>query len=154
VIPIIWSLFIYKNYEEKGKAFDIVVVQPNIDPYNEKFGGMSMEDQLAKMLELSKSKVDKNTRFLLFPETALPEGMYEDELDSSTSFFDDQKFQEPYPDLKIITGASTYKMFKPGEPLSATARKYGNHQGVFYDAYNTALYIDSSKKFRYIINQN
>jgi len=148
VIPIIWSLFIYKNYEEKGKAFDIVVVQPNIDPYNEKFGGMSMEDQLAKMLELSKSKVDKNTRFLLFPETALPEGMYEDELDSSTSFLMIRKFQEPYPDLKIITGASTYKMFKPGEPLSATARKYGNHQGVFYDAYNTALYIDSSKKIQ------
>ena len=37
LLPAAISLIIYSIYEEKGKAIKIAVVQPNIDPYNEKF---------------------------------------------------------------------------------------------------------------------
>ena len=43
IIPIIISLFIYYYHEDKGKLVNVAIVQPNIDPYNEKFGGLTSE---------------------------------------------------------------------------------------------------------------
>ncbi len=39
--------------------------------------------------------------------------------------------------------ASTYKAFKDGEKITSTAR-YNKHYDFYYDAYNTALFIDTS----------
>ncbi|MGE3823167.1 MAG: hypothetical protein AB7G44_03010 [Bacteroidia bacterium] len=57
-IPIIISIAIYHTYTETPNPVNIVVVQPNIDPYNEKFDGMTASDQLEKMLSLANQKVD------------------------------------------------------------------------------------------------
>ena len=50
---------------------------------------------------------------------------------------------EEYPQLKIIVGASTYKLFEDGEVLSETVR-YHKGANRYYDAYNTALQLDTS----------
>lgn len=121
----------------------IVIVQPNIDPYNEKFSG-SYEQQLQKMLELAAEKVDSATEYLVLPETALIEDIWEDEIEQTSSVTTIKKFLSNFPKLKIIIGASTAKEFKPGEKLSATARKFVNSE-AYYDAYNTAFQIDNSK---------
>ena len=36
--PIKISLFIYQNEEKQEKHLDITIIQPNIDPYNKKYG--------------------------------------------------------------------------------------------------------------------
>jgi apolipoprotein N-acyltransferase len=52
LLPILLSTFIYVNYEERVNPANVVVVQPNIDPY-EKFGSLSSEDQVEKLIKLS-----------------------------------------------------------------------------------------------------
>jgi len=141
--PILISKIIYASYSEEGKAVEIVVVQPNIDPWNEKFSTMSMDQQLSKMIKIGKEKLSPSTSFLVFPETALPEGMWEDEIVLSDSYKSLKELISTHPNLKIIIGASTYKLYKPNEKLSETARKYPNNMG-WYDAYNAALFVDSS----------
>ncbi|MFH1004536.1 MAG: apolipoprotein N-acyltransferase, partial [Bacteroidota bacterium] len=42
-LPIIISYIIYYSYEEKNNPVKVVAVQPNIDPYSEKFSGMNFE---------------------------------------------------------------------------------------------------------------
>jgi apolipoprotein N-acyltransferase len=37
LVPVILSLYVYFNYEENGKPTEIVVVQPNMDPWSEQF---------------------------------------------------------------------------------------------------------------------
>ncbi|MCR6721314.1 MAG: hypothetical protein NVV59_13750 [Chitinophagaceae bacterium] len=59
-----------------SKAFaeadrNIVVVQPNIDPYTEKFTG-SVESQIEKLITLSERSINRNTRLVIWPETAIP----------------------------------------------------------------------------------
>ena len=54
-----------------------------------------------------------------------------------------RNLQEEFPNLNILVGASTYKLFKEGEELSETAREIRN-QNVFYDAYNSAIFIPDS----------
>ena len=42
-----------------------MVVQPNIDPYGEKFGGVTADEQLEKLLALANEKVDSTTDYLI-----------------------------------------------------------------------------------------
>lgn len=159
LLPIGISLFMYHTEQSRNAEqvtpelkhysgrVNVVVVQPNIDPYSEKFYGMNFEEQLDKMLGLAKQKVDSTTDYLVFPETALTENMWEDELQQASSVQILKDFLRDYPKLKIITGASTYYMYQGNEKLSATARKHGNSNNYF-DAYNTALQIDNSGKIQ------
>jgi apolipoprotein N-acyltransferase len=147
LIPIIISVIIYYTYEEKGKPANVIVVQPNIDPYNEKFGGMSSEQQLAKLLKLARLKTNKNTNLLIAPETAIPEGVWENELEESKSIDSLKLFVKKFPDLNILMGMASYKMFEKGEAVSVTARQYPGDDN-WYDAYNAAIFLDTSKDIR------
>ncbi len=144
-IPIIFSIIVYHAYTEKKNGVNIVVVQPNIDPYNEKFSGNNLE-QLQKMLDLASQKVDSTTDYLIFPETALQEGICENALDSSRSLRMLQSFRSDYPRLKIITGISSFKKFPPDHKPSETA-KWGTDSSYYYDIYNAAVQIDEQNKF-------
>jgi apolipoprotein N-acyltransferase len=147
VLPFLLSVLVSSMYEEKkGKEQNVVVVQPNIDPYNEKFSGDYLA-QLKKMLELAFQKTDHQTDYLLFPETALTEDIWENNLENSQSIRLLQEVIRQYPKLKIIVGASTYRSFQPWEQPSATARMFTDSEG-FYDAFNTALQLDSTGRIQ------
>jgi apolipoprotein N-acyltransferase len=144
ILPITVSLIRYHTYIEKSDPFEFVVVQPNIDPYDEKFNGMTEEEQLQKMLLQAKQKLDTNTDFLLFPETALPSGLEENEAEESPSIDTLKKLFETFPKLNMVMGASTIKQFMPGEKLSPTARR--SPYGDYYDVCNTAIFLQKDKK--------
>ena len=52
LFPIGYSLIRFSSYQEKNDPKEIVVIQPNIDPYGAKFGGMEMERQMEILLHL------------------------------------------------------------------------------------------------------
>jgi apolipoprotein N-acyltransferase len=120
----------------------VVIVQPNIDPYNEKFSG-SYEEQLNKMLTLAEQKVNSSTQYLIFPETALTEEMWEEQFGESSSIITIRKFLKKYPDLKIVIGASTNKVYYPGTEIPVSARKF-SQEDAYYDSFNTALQLDNT----------
>ena len=142
-IPVFISLTIYHTYEEKGKPIEIIVVQPNIDPYNEKFGGMSPKEQLEKFTSLAEKKITVNTKYVIGPETALPQGLWEESLTEQQEFRYLVSFAKAFPQITIVTGLSSYREFLPGQPLTPTARKFKNEPG-YYESYNTAIHFDSS----------
>lgn len=144
IVPVILSGNIYNNYVEKADAVNVVVVQPNIDPYSEKFSG-SYSEQLQKMFALAETALKPSTDYLVFPETALTENLWENTPEDSYTVGAIRIFLAKYPGLTIITGASTYKVYYPGESLPATARKFRD-EDAYYDAFNTALQFDSTGK--------
>src|SRR3546814_10174122 len=70
-LPMLLSLVIYFTYEEKGSPVHVVVVQPNMDPYGEKYDGLSEQDQLRQLITLSDSLGQPNTEYFIWPETAI-----------------------------------------------------------------------------------
>ncbi|MCC6690794.1 MAG: apolipoprotein N-acyltransferase [Bacteroidia bacterium] len=147
MVPIGISRLLYASSADVGeKKINVVVVQPNIDPYGEKFSGNYME-QLQKMLDLGRSKVDSTTDYLVFPETALTEDIWENNLQQVSSITELQKFLKQYPRLSIITGASTSKVYKNGEPRSETAHQFKDGED-YYDNFNTALELDNNGKIQ------
>jgi len=142
-IPVFWSLNRYDNEKETGETVEFVLLQPNVDPFTEKFSGLSPEQQLARLLNLSDLLISPQTNFVIGPETCLPE-ISEDDIGTTNPFI--KPFMQrarQNRNLKFILGAMTKKNVPPGNPLPDAARfdEAGNR---WYVLYNSALQIDSS----------
>lgn len=139
LIPVLISLKIRSEYRESTRPVEVVVVQPNIDPYNEKFSGNS-DEQLFRMLAMADAKTTATTSVVVCPETALPDGIWSEELYSHHQIGAIRDFLSERPSTRFLAGLSYYRYFMPGETLSETARPFRNGQ-AHYDAYNAAMQI-------------
>jgi apolipoprotein N-acyltransferase len=139
-----YSLYTYNNYEETGEDIEVVVVQPNIDPYEEKFEGsekfIPYEEQLSRLIALSEKKITKETKYVAWPETALPYGYFEDDIISYPVIRELQNFTRKYPNISLITGLDTYKIYQT--QATPSARFHGNG---YVDAFNSALQINEKE---------
>lgn len=145
-IPTVFSLLMYYNFDSRQDpttSINVVVVQPNIDPYR-KFSS-DFREQLQQMTDLAVAKTDTSTDYLVMPETALIEDIWENEMQYSYSIRRLIELSKRMNGVKIITGASTARFYAENETLSATARKLKMQPG-YYDNYNTAVYLDSTGK--------
>ncbi len=144
IIPIIFSIIIYTRYTETENPIQIVVVQPNIDPYKEKFGGMSEEEQMDRILSLAREKITPQTKYVLAPETAIPRSSDEKLIEKNYGIVEIRKFLKEFPHVKFITGITSRIEYgiRNSKP-TPTARSFGNPT-QYYDAYNTALLIDNT----------
>jgi apolipoprotein N-acyltransferase len=138
-----YSYVVYATYQDKGNAIEVVVVQPNIDPYNEKFSGLSDRQQLERFLNLATKKVTPNTKLIVGPETAITEYMWENNLSTQMSSQLIYNYLQDKPNTAILIGASTRKIYTVGEEISHTARRFRD-TAIYYDRYNTGLLYDTS----------
>lgn len=143
-IPVSVSLVKYFTYKEAGEPVKVTVVQPNIDPYFEKYL-MEQQYQTKILMDLA-AVAPSDVDFIVFPETAVHEDVWENNIRDNHIVRDFRGLlYEKYPGAQMIMGASTKKYFVPGEKISPTARKAGSAANpVWYDAYNTAFTIDTS----------
>lgn len=145
VIPIILSyciVFLSEYPPRESMSYKTVIVQPNVDPYNEKFY-FEPEVQLQNLLKQIDGKLDSTVDFLVLPETYLTEDYVEGRENESFSlhFLMDSIIKQ-HPKLTIVTGASTFGIYKPGDKISSTARRDGRSENYF-DAFNTGLQLNN-----------
>ncbi len=141
-LPMALSLAIYFCYKEPARPVTVHIVQPNIDPVNEKFSDMSQADQQDILLSLA-SRAPADVDFIVAPETALDDYIWENQLAENSSYVRFRQFMaENYPQAAFIIGASTMKLYPAGVTPTPTARRH--MENSFRDHYNTALQIDSS----------
>jgi len=146
IVPIVISYIIYYNYEEIENPVEIVVVQPNTDPYNEQYD-QDPEVLLEKNLIMAREVITEKTRFVVFPESTLYDGRYsiwEENLWRSPLLRQLQKFIFENPELSVVIGASTHRNIPEGEKKTNAARKFRNSDHYYY-SYNTSFLIDTSK---------
>src|SRR5690606_15720234 len=80
----------------------------------------------------------------------LPETFITEDLDEATinkaeeiQWFRDSLISK-FPNLKIIVGANSYTFYKNEKDITATAR-FDKQSNMYYDVFNTALYIDKTR---------
>lgn len=140
-IPAVLSLYIYVATKDKGKLTQIAIVQPNVDPYNEKFDPSTTEQQLDNFLVQAKTVVTKKTDWLLGPETALVGSMNEADIWKQNRILKLSAFADSFPKLNILTGIESHRFYLGKKNKTVTSRKAGGADDVYYDAYNTALLL-------------
>ncbi|MDQ3111744.1 MAG: apolipoprotein N-acyltransferase [Bacteroidota bacterium] len=141
-VPVICSLVRYHTIDleaNRKNSINVVVVQPNIDPYK-KFD-IDFRATTESMLALAESKIDSTTDYVVFPETSLVESIWEKRWPFTWTGQRIKIFLKNYPKLKFVSGASTGYEYLPGEERSATTRKF-EHEDIYFESYNTALQTD------------
>ena len=126
---------------------EVVAIQPNIDPYTQKFEGTAafipFEQQIARMMRLSDSLITPKTRWVLWPETALDANLNEMGIEQDALVRKIQYWVDGHPGLNLIVGSTTYLIY-PQNEAPAGARF---QQGVgSYDVFNSALHIQALGK--------
>ena len=139
--PITLSLILFNNHEEKGKSYEIVVIQPNIDPY-QKFNDIPPELQMQYLLRIADSLGTQNTDYFVAPETFINNNVWERNIKSHPEIVKIKNFIEKYPKAKFVIGVTTRKMYLTEDQKTETARPFRNY---YYDTFNSAIQIDTSQ---------
>ncbi len=143
IIPIAISYGLYFSYEEKGAEAEVVVVQPNIDPYKEKFRDgenyIPIEEQLARLLALSETKITPKTSLVVWPETAMGSNFQEENIHTYPDITVLKQFVSKHPGLDLLTGINSYKIYENAKDAPASAR-FREDLG-YYDVFNTGMYL-------------
>lgn len=153
LIASLWRSFTYPHWQ-KGGGVEVVVVQPNIDPYNEKFSGVHPLEQLERMIALAEPLITERTRLVVFPETALQEGatvaltdqgiefhgLWENDLEASRSVKRFRGLQRAHPRLAVLCGMSSDRWFEAQDEKPVTARPIKGSP-FWYESYNAALWL-------------
>ena len=151
IAPPVISGVIGKEYKDSMHAdqmLDVLIVQPNIDPYN-KFQAMTQDQQnailegmITKELEYRENDSTAAPLLVLTPETFTSDiivGQYE----RSRTWRRFTALLENYPNVNMLFGASAYDYINSQEAPSYTARDLG--QGLWVESHNSALMIDGSR---------
>ncbi|MCS6821294.1 MAG: apolipoprotein N-acyltransferase [Microscillaceae bacterium] len=150
-LPLLVSLFIWFTYEEKGRNTEIVVVQPNIDPYTQKFVDtkhfIPFHEQAEIFIRLAKQKMTTKTQLVALPETAIDDYMEEKLIQSEVPFYPAidkfKQFIKQNPEANLLTGITSFTRFNSPKEASPYVT-YGNGLG-WYEVYNTALFLAEGK---------
>lgn len=146
-LPILISIYKYNSYQEKPVGnVNVVLLQPELDPYNEKYSKDSLQvlDELLTLADHhSKGKVD----FYIAPETAFVGGgkLSETGFDKSISINLTKNFLQKYPQSTFITGVSSYKNYYSKAEKTDTSNKYIDAD-IWRDDFNSAIQIIPKQK--------
>ena len=138
-IPLIISKIQYCSYKDTGDDVEIIVVQPNLDPYTEEFT-LNARQIMERNLSVAEPLVTENTRFVVSPESAIQEDVWLERIDKYYSIRELRNFLGRHPQTCYVIGISTLGMVPEGAESDFAARKFTNIDKYFY-AYNTAALI-------------
>ena len=125
---------------------EVVIIQPNIDPYFDKFGGMADSDQIDLMIKLAREKLTQTTDLMILPETAIPEPAWEHALEYQYANEEFKKLIGEFPNLRIVVGMLSSKLFLDPDSLPITAKKLPGEG--YYDNYNAAMQLDRTDRIQ------
>lgn len=146
VIPMIISAVQYNNFDEKPiGTVNVMMLQPDLDPYAEKYSKDSMviQNDLLNLAESnSKGKID----YYIAPETALPGrgSISENAFEKSIILNNLKAFLSRHPGSVFATGISSHRMYTSPENLPEEA--YQLNQGLWVESFNSAVQVIPNQK--------
>ena len=139
LIPIFGSYLVLQNVEEKGEAVTIALIQPNLDPYTEKFEPENYARHVAEFFRTAAAIVDDETQYLFGPETLIVEQIDERDPSASIYYRNLLEFRKKYPKLNILLGVHSYRRL--GHEDIPPGSRFNREKNFYYEAFNTALFL-------------
>lgn len=144
-IPVMISQKIYSSYIERKNPQNIVIVQPNIDPYTESYDEYEENKKLDTFIRLAKTKSDNQTDFIIGPETLFenPGFWNEEKLSENSYLLKLEQFIHEFSKTELVFGVTSYKVYPNRESATFTARE---KDGTYFDLFNTAIFLGRDEK--------
>ena len=135
-IPIIISMVIWANYQEAEQLAEVVILQPNTDPYTEKYDQPN-EEVAREIVKMATPYIDPGTDYIIAPETMLANNSNMDAFPYSKEKYILQSFLSGYDSLELITGADFFRLYPQTERPSPSANR--TPRGDWFEVYNAAV---------------
>jgi apolipoprotein N-acyltransferase len=139
LLPILVSYPIFQNFEAEGETVNIALIQPNLDPYTEKFDPENYARHVESFFKTADAIVDDETQYLFGPETLIVEQIDESDPAASIYYRDLLEFRKKYPTLNILLGVHSYRKLD-NENIPPGSR-FNSEENFYYEAFNTALFL-------------
>ena len=150
LVPILVSqlLQVFAIPSLQPKQLHVVIVQPNIDPYKEKFTISATNEGFAdSIVALANRHVTAQTDLVLAPETALPLSFQEERL-HTFAFGQSLAAQvQKWPHANLLIGASTVRIFE--QKLSVASTPIPN-SSEWYESYNSSVLLTKTAPPQYV----
>ncbi len=142
LFPSISSLTrFYTIRQNKTGESEVLIIQPNIDPFIEKFS-VPFEEQLKKTLDMAEGSITEKTSWLLTSETTVDDPVNEQDMDSNKYILALREFAGQHPGTGIISGLVSFRLYPPGQETPSLSARKIDSSGYFYDHFNSAFLID------------
>lgn len=138
-IPIAISLWMFSFYEIKGQEKEVIVLQPNIDPYDEKYD-FSNQQITQLLLEETDKLITENTEYIIAPETVLAENLPFERFLYSDVIFTLRGYMSKHPKAQILWGIDTYDLIVDESKTTVQSNKL--REGLWGDFYNMAIFMN------------
>lgn len=145
-LPMIISLIKFNSFNEKpiGEV-SVLMLQPDLDPYNEKYSKDSITIQ-NDLLTLAENNTKGKIDYYIAPETALPGrgSISETAFEKSELLNNVKGFLAKHPGSVFTTGISSHKYFL--DKNTAPTNAYQINDRVWVESYNSAVQIIPNQK--------
>lgn len=149
IVPSLVSITRYYTIEQNQiSGEEVVIVQPNIDPYTQKFT-IPFEEQLEKAIELAEVDVTDSTVWILTPETTVDDPVNLDDLNNDKYIKMLQVLLNKYRNATIVTGLVSYRIYPHSSEAPTLSARRIDSSGKYYDHFNSAFKIDSSETIEF-----
>jgi apolipoprotein N-acyltransferase len=141
--PVVISLVRFYTYHETPDPKTIVVIQPNIDPY-EKFVSIPSIDQTQIQLSEAEKLADSTVDYFIAPETSINNNIWMDQIEDVPDIRMIRTFLKAYPGASYVTGIQCLKRYMPGDRLTDNTRDIPGTD-MKYEVFNAAIQLDSTR---------
>ncbi len=134
ILPIVLSQNIKTQYKIKGQTTKVSILQPNLDPWKEKFKYNNTE-LTENFLELANPEAD----LIVAPETAISQYIEITDFSYSRPYYLMKAFSKKYH-THILTGVDFIHWY-PKNSLNIPETANKTRSGRWYDMYNSAVLV-------------
>jgi apolipoprotein N-acyltransferase len=147
IFPVAFSVWLYNSIRENNsEQQEVVIVQPNTDPYTEKFV-IPFKTQLQKVVKMAGDHATEKTDWIITPETTVDDPVNLDDLQNDQYIKIIQDLTKKFPRSSVVAGLVTFRQYEEKEtpPTRSAVKRYASLN--FSDHFNSALRIDTGEKF-------
>jgi apolipoprotein N-acyltransferase len=141
--PMALSLVRFYYYHEKANPKTIVVIQPNIDPY-EKFVSVPSLDQTRIQLTEAARVADSSVDYFVAPETSINNNIWLDDIENVPDIQMIRMFLKNYSGASYVPGIQCFRRVLPSDEPSDNIRTIPGTD-IRFESFNAAIQMDSSQ---------
>jgi len=142
-IPIGISYFIRSQYSIENDEIEVLILQPNIDPYEEKYA--MNDEQIGQLLkEMTDDNITDQTRLVIAPETVFADGTDRGNFKNSAAYQYGLEIIEQYPQTSFLAGVSFYELIRDKNQVRTQTNFL--RPGLWFNDYNSAYLLTPERE--------
>ncbi|AZQ43885.1 apolipoprotein N-acyltransferase [Nonlabens ponticola] len=141
--PLLVSLLIAQQELKSIGQVDVVILQPNVDPYDEKYD-LENTEFVSRLSDLLPDPASYNPDFIIAPETVLSRSIELSRVPYDRSLNQLKNLTAQYDDASFLGGVSLIDRFREENRVKRQTNYYAAGR-FYYDDYNSAFFLSGNR---------